>query len=226
MNYTKCFTIITLSIIFMLSNLNITAKANIACPAGQTKNSQGKCVKKSRVTKAKATQKTLKSSPLIATNRANNAINAYNKALTSTKPDATKIQATQQAAIKSINNLISVYNQYLEIITSGKNAVSYVSQIFANPHNTTQAASNNMTYQNSTMDNNNDANMDTSDNTTYISSCDDGSTAMCDDGTAINTLRCDDGSTPDSNGMCLDGSLVICPQSGNSPVCSDGTTAW
>lgn len=219
MNYTKQKHLIALSIIFAISSFNLYA-AKIACPAGQARNSQGKCVKKSRVTKAKATQKTLKSSPFMATNRANNAINAYNKALTAKNQDPKKVQATQQAAIKCINNLLNVYNQYLEIITLGKNAVSYVSATTTNTNNTTPATGTN----NNLNDSNNTIN--TSDDATYVSSCDDGSTATCDDGTGINTLRCDDGSTPDINGMCSDGSLVICPQSGNNPVCSDGTTAW
>lgn len=210
--YTK---LIALSLFFAISSLNVYA-AKIACPAGQERNSQGKCVKKSRVTKDKAKKKTRESSPMMATNRANNAINAYNKALTSTKPDATKIQATQQAAIKAINNLTSVYSQYLEIITSGKNAVSYVSQTFEN--NPTISTNSSLTSNNK--------NMDLSYDSRYVSSCYDGSTAMCDDGTAINTLTCDDGSAPDVNGMCTDGSLVICPRSGNNPMCFDGTTAW
>ncbi len=56
----------------------------------------------------------------------------------------------------------------------------------------------------------------------YVSSCDDGSNAICSDATNILQATCDDGSTPDINGMCADGTLITC-KNAQSPTCADGT---
>ncbi|MBP6869632.1 hypothetical protein KBC04_02015 [Candidatus Babeliales bacterium] len=214
--------LIMLAMIFAMTGMNLYSAPRIACGAGEKRNKNGKCVKASRVDKAHAKKKVENSSPMKATNNANNAINAYNKALTSTKPDPRMTLATQQAAIKAINNLIAVYNQYLEIVTTGKNAVGYVTQVFATDTTSTTNSSNKMIAPQNTMMQMNDS----SQMPAYVSQCGDGSTAMCDDGSVITTLPCSDDTAPDANGVCSDGSLVICPQSGNSPICADGTYAW
>lgn len=213
----KNIKLILLAAVFAISGLHLNA-ATLACPAGQKRNKQGKCVKAERVVKANEKSNVVHSKPMKATNIANNAINAYNKALTSKKPDTTKIQKSQQAAIQAVNNLINIYNQYLEIITLGQNPVSYISQVFADNNATPNLAAVTLPYYNNEMS--------VIDDSTYVSSCQDGSTALCDDGTEVNTLQCYDGTSPDINGVCIDGSLVICPESGNSPMCADGTYAW
>ena len=53
--------------------------------------------------------------------------------------------------------------------------------------------------------------------------CQDSSSALCDDGTEINAVICNDATTPDANGMCADGTLGLCADGENTPVCADGS---
>ncbi|MBV8661302.1 MAG: hypothetical protein JO129_04110 [Candidatus Dependentiae bacterium] len=204
----KNIKIIALAMLFAVSGIELI-QARPACPAGQKRNAQGKCVKASRVEAAnkakKAVAKVKNSNAMANTTAANNAIDAYNNAINASNPDSRKIAATQTAAINAINNLVSIYQGYLATVTAGTSAVTYTATAAlastGAPTNVGSSAAAPIAQ----------------------STCDDTSTAVCDDGSAINSLSCFDGSTPDTNGMCADGSLVSC-NDGTSPACSDGTS--
>jgi len=73
------------------------------------------------------TNTVLTSSPIVATSGANNAINAYNTAVTAAIAASTPIASSVQAtAISKIQNLINVYSSYLATVTAGTAAVTYV----------------------------------------------------------------------------------------------------
>lgn len=204
----KNIQIIALAILFAVSGIElIQAKG---CPAGQRKNAQGKCVKASRVVAAnkakKAVDKVSKSTKMASATATMNAIEAYNTAINDTPQNPTKIAATQTAAINAINTSISTYQGYLPIIAAGLSPVVYGSTAHAIPAPGMSTGSG------------------TPPVVTTTSTCNDGTTAICDDGSAINTLPCYDGSTPDSNGMCADGSLVTCNDGYSSPTCNNGTS--
>lgn len=235
----KKLQILAVAMLFAMTGMNLVDAKEKPCPAGQKRRDSGKdapCIKISRVTVdkkvTKAISKAVNSTPMAPATAANNAINAYNTAVNATTQNPTKVAATQTAAITGINNLIAIYQGYLATVTAGTSPVVYTSMVpvaastlicddNSIPSGTPAMCTDGTSPYSASAQTSGSTSSGTS--TAAQSTCDDGSTAACDDNTVISTLICNDGTSPDINGMCDDGTLVTCADS-TSPACGDGTS--
>ncbi|MDP3788400.1 MAG: hypothetical protein Q8Q60_03755 [Candidatus Chromulinivorax sp.] len=208
----KKLQIIALTMLFALIGVESLIHAKGPCPAGQKRNAQGKCVKKSRVNAANKAKKEVKKaidSNFRIEQIARNAIIAFNTNISKASQHSV---AAQKAAVTAINNVITMYNGYLAAAQKGIPVVFGENQLPAQSMSGAPYAG--FAAEASTPAN------------AYVSSCGDGSTATCMfDGTEIVGIDCGDGTKSDNNGMCSDGSLVTC-NDGSQPLCGDYTSPY
>ncbi len=219
----KKLQLFALTMLFALVGVELSIDAADGCAKGWKKNKNHVCVKVSakKIASNKANKATKKviAKKFNAEQQALNAMNAYNAAIKASSQDSA---AAQRSAMTSINNVIAMYNSYLTSVQSGAPVIfgGGVSQPISQP---TSGAHTNIAVgeQNPAS-----GSVTTASAAAYVSSCDDGSTATCYDGSEISGIDCGDGTTSDVNGMCSDGSLVTCSDGMSQPMCSDYTSPY
>jgi len=230
----KKLQLLALTMLFALVGMESSVYA-AKCPAGQVKNSKGKCIKESREKEDQSKAKAANVAVAKAVSKfqyeqlAMNAVNAYNK---------TQNATTAQAATNAINNVIYLNNGYLLQIQNNS-PVQW--EIMQAPQGGANAGGANAGGANAGGANAGGAAMlgaqlgnnvaGSSPAPTNISANDfacipGNDTPTCPDGTQNYTAgSCQDGTNGDTFGMCDDWSQATCSSDGASyATCADGTT--
>ncbi len=211
----KKLQMIALTMLFALVGVELSIDAADGCAKGWKKNKNHVCVKVS--TKKIASNKAKKTITMKfkIEQQALNAMNAYNAAIKNLSQQST---AAQKAAITAINNVIAMYNNYLLAVQKGV-AVVFGENLSSAPSMSGAANTGSSQFAAPQLPTGSNVN-----STAYVSSCDDGSTATCYDGSQIDGIDCGDGTKSDINGMCSDGSFVTCADGVSQPLCDDYTS--